>query len=106
MIFNRIVTALRAPLVETAYGKKRDWDHAESVYSGPASLQYRSTDDIRPIDDEAALERATLYMHHGDFQKEDRVEVDGNVWEIEGIPFSRSLFRVRYTKVYVRRVIS
>lgn len=104
MIFNKIVTARRAPLVEGVYGEYRDWENAVSVYSGPASLQYRSTDDLQPVDDEGAFEKATIYMYRGDFQKDDRVYVDGQVWEVEGVPPNRSLFRIRYVKVYVWRV--
>lgn len=104
MIFNQIVTAIRAPLVDGPYGEQRDWDNAVPVYSGPASLQYRNTDDIGISGDETDFERATIYMHYGEFQRHDRVEVSGDVWEVEGIPFSRQLYRIRYTKVYVRRV--
>lgn len=103
MIFNKIVTAYRAPLVSTGYGERRDWGSAEIVFSGPGSLQYRSTDE-QPIDSEIADTEATIYLRTGDFEKGDRVLVDGEFWEVVGEPLSRELFRLRYVKVYVRRV--
>lgn len=90
MIFNKIIEVWRAPLVEDAYGQKRDWTAKTRVASIPASVQpilsIRMASEEKNVDRETVTTKQRVYFRWHDVLSTDRVLIDGEWWEIWGDP--------------------
>ena len=89
--YARPVYRLRAGVTEDSYGDPvESWDTPERVRIPGASVQ-----DVSVVEDNGVSRRInrgerTLYAPGAiDLTKDDRVEVDGEVWQVDGTPEAR-----------------
>lgn len=104
MQYNRIVELWRAPLIEDAYGTKRDWANAVRVVSKPASFQpvYVTEADV---DRETTYSIWNVYMWPVDAEATDRALIDDEWYEMDGEPMLRDHFRrIARTRLRLRKV--
>lgn len=116
MIFNKIVDIWRAPLVDNAYGHKRDWTQAVRVASLPASVQgLVSNSPSRPaaseeklVDRETTITRQRVYLRWHGVLSTDRILIDGAWWEVFGDPEEWggpiSFVNTSHVRIIVRKV--
>ncbi|WP_052286540.1 hypothetical protein [Streptomyces sp. 769] len=85
--FTDPVRVLRAELVHGAYSEHRDWEHAECVWRGLASVQPDKVFTARSPERETAQERFTVYLPDGvPVECTDRIECGGKHFAVEGEP--------------------
>lgn len=107
MRFNKLVEIWRAPLIEDAYGSKRDWPNAVRVASVPGSVQpYQDSEQAIDRETTKTLQRVYLRPLGMDIESTDRVLVDGLWYEVDGVPRDWSEFRqkTRHLRLIIRRV--
>jgi hypothetical protein len=106
MLWNRLIEVWRAPLIDDAYGKVRDWSNKVLVASVPASVQPLNADEEQ-IDRETSVTRIKVYIRTLQVENTDRIFIDPDWWEIEGDPqdwhFSNA---TTHTKCILRQVMS
>lgn len=98
---------LRAAIVEDSYGDtSEDWRNPGRVPIRGASAQTVSTDETEGVARRVLEDERVLYVpRREDLTAEDRIEVDGDVWRIDGDPIvRRGLASAAYTTAKLRRI--
>lgn len=109
MIYNKIVEVWRAPLIDNAYGHKRDWANQFRVASIPASVQpilpIRMASEEKLTDRETTMTKQRVYIRWRDVLSTDRVLIDGAWWEVFGDPEDWAApLSSQHVRVIVRKV--
>lgn len=110
-LYRDSVAVLRAPLVVGPYGDVRDWDAAQSVYTGlPASVQPVSTRDaLTPDQDQDRETGITTYRvytpRQADIRVSDRMRYRAQLYEVIGVSlvWPSVTGRNSYTLATIRR---
>jgi hypothetical protein len=105
-LFNDDIEVHRAPMIDSAYGHKRDWDAATVVWTGKgAAVPYRRTRKVDPGSRETSQRFATVYLPGiADVDSADRLKLRGEFWELEGEAWPWVLGSRRYTMLDIKRV--
>lgn len=105
-LMNEPIEVRRAPLVEDAYGKHRDWNNYSVVWSGlGAGVPYLRTRKTETPIRETALSKAKLYLPGNlDVDTADRILFQGKLWTLEGEPWKWKMGARQYTMIDVRVV--
>ncbi|MEU8948776.1 hypothetical protein [Streptomyces sp. NPDC048489] len=105
-LFNDDIEVWRAPLVEDAYGRKRDWDAATRVWAGKgAVVPYRHTKKVEPSTRETSERSATVYLPGTvGVDSADFIRFHNQYWTLEGDAWLWALGSRRYTMLDIKRV--
>jgi len=105
-LFTDPITIKRAPLVEDAYGRRRDWGQAVTVWSGiGAALPYRRVAGSASPDRETSHQRVTVYLSgDADIDSADQLTIRGQVYTLDGPPWIWRLGSRVYVQMDARRV--
>ncbi|MFF4557170.1 hypothetical protein [Streptomyces sp. NPDC001422] len=105
-LFNDDIEIWRAPLVDGAYGRKRDWDAAVLVWQGKgAAVPYRHTRKVDLATRETSERFATVYLRGiVDVDSADKIRIHSQYWTLEGDPWNWVLGSRRYTMLDAKRV--
>ncbi|MEV5883097.1 hypothetical protein AB0L74_10320 [Streptomyces sp. NPDC052020] len=103
---NEQIEIRRAPLVEDAYGKHRDWESSTVVWSGlGAGVPYLRTRKTETPIRETALSKARIYLPGSlDIDTADQVTFQGKIWNLEGEAWKWRMGARQYTMIDVRVV--
>ena len=84
------VTVLRATLVDSRGTKKRDWSNPTQATVKGCNFQYVSSVQNRDGRLLAVAEEIRLFApFNADIQAGDRIQYDGNTYEVDGLPMAR-----------------
>lgn len=105
-LFNDPIEVHRAPMVDDAYGKRRDWDQAVMMWSGiGAAVPYRRSYKPDPATRETSRTRITVYLPGNvDFDSADRLLIHGDWWEADGDAWPWRMGSRRYAQIDAKRV--
>lgn len=105
-LMNERIEVHRAPLVEDAYGKHRDWANPSVVWSGlGAGVPYLRTRKTETPIRETAMSKAKLYLPGDvDVDTADQILFQGKLWTLEGEAWKWKMGARQYTMVDVRLV--
>ncbi|GGP72119.1 hypothetical protein [Streptomyces melanogenes] len=100
MRFDDLLDIYRAPVVQDAYTRRRDWDAAHRIWSGPASVQPYNTFEDQDPSNETASTTLTAYLPiSAEPKSSDRVLYNGVWYEVLGEPARWDQGRLRHVKV-------
>ncbi|GHF38608.1 hypothetical protein GCM10010218_19730 [Streptomyces mashuensis] len=93
----------RAPLVESAYTRKRDWalpPERTRHWSGRASVQPDRSFEVRSPARETAQRRLRVYLPAGaTVESADRLLIGGRWYEVDGAPMVWGTGGLRHVRV-------
>ncbi|MFJ7907507.1 hypothetical protein [Kitasatospora sp. NPDC096204] len=88
-----------------AYTSRRDWDRAERVWSGLASVQPGKSYTVRSPERETTVDRVLVYLPpSADVDSADRITVRGIKYQVEDEPARWSGGRLPHVTVKAVRV--
>ncbi|MET8702730.1 hypothetical protein ABZW10_28305 [Kitasatospora sp. NPDC004723] len=88
-----------------AYTNRRDWEHAELVWSGLASVQPGRPYTVRSPERETTVDRLVIYLPPtADVDSADRITVQGVTYQIEDEPARWPAGRLSHITIKAVRV--
>ncbi|MEU5382671.1 hypothetical protein [Kitasatospora cineracea] len=99
-----LVEVRRAPIIADAYTRERDWENAQVVWSGWASVQPDRSAGTRSPERDTSFERLTVFLPAAAaVEPADRITVDGTAYEAESPPQLWTHRSLSYSRVTVWR---
>ncbi|WP_050512109.1 hypothetical protein [Streptomyces rimosus] len=87
MRFEDLLEIWRAPIVQDGYSRRRDWDNARRIWSGPASVQpYRAYEDRDPSNETASTMLNAYLPPSAEPDSADRVLYNGAWYDVLSEP--------------------
>lgn len=87
MRFNDVIEIYRAPVLDTGYGTRRDWNNPILILSSPASVLPKWSNENSDVSRELSEIQVNIYCKPVDVTASDRVRVVSTAKPFFGAPF-------------------